>query len=368
MRAHETQRWLLYALICPLALTEMGWNVLRLVVTCMPSLSFLTLTLVSAELRHDLSSIDQPVGTRFSTPGQQGSGAGWVLSTAVPVCLVMGWDTALLVWLFVLLVTPRNSGTRSIRSELPTLFAFILLGAVILVWLLIGEVVYSTTQGVGYVPTHALVSYLLTAAVIASLLATYLWERIYAMRHFARAEWGSSLATLDAFDSSTEGDWARDDEGIVVRAAGMGTLDDPPLTPFTESPVTVGWKGYDAPPADPLPVSADGEQLSTVRLSSDSWTSPVSGRRSLELAMAERREQLLREAEERFEREMRAILAVTAVEGEDSGQEERYLREKRAILDLGGDGDRLQSARDEYTSEKRRILSGDFGLQRTRSA
>lgn len=34
MRAHETQRWLLYALVCPLALGEMGWNVLRIVITC----------------------------------------------------------------------------------------------------------------------------------------------------------------------------------------------------------------------------------------------------------------------------------------------------------------------------------------------
>lgn len=316
------------------------------------------LTVVSPELRQDLSSIDGPVGPISSTrrwEGREGSGARWIVSTAVPVCLLMAWDMCVLAWLFVLLVSPRTSATRSIRSELRTLLSFLILGSVSLLWLVIGEPVYATSQG-GYVPVHALVSYLLTVAVIAALLATYLWQRIYAKRHFTKAEWGSSLATLDAFDPSE--DWAQDEDGLVVRAASMG-MDEPIVTPLPMSPATAtGAKGYDAPPpTDP----ASPEALPPMRLSLESTRlSPLGVTRPEETA-AERRERLLREAEERYEAEKRAILAATANE---TGGSDAYRKEKRAVLALG---DRHR-AQEEYVSEKRRILSGEFGLSRVRSA
>lgn len=283
----------------------------------------------------------------------------------------MAWDLAVLAWLFVLLVSPRTSATRSIRSELRTLLSFLILGSVSLLWLVIGEPVYATSQG-GYVATHALVSYLLTAAVMAALLATYLWQRIYAQRHFTKAEWGSSLATLDAFDPSTEVDWAQDEDGLVVRAAGMGTRDcEEMVTPYGMSPTTpTAVKGYDAPPPDSTIagidaslVSASVEHLPPLRLSMESTrlSPPVTGEMGLETA-AERRERLLREAGERYEAEKRAILAATAAE--ETGCTNAYQREKRAVLALGA----RHHGREEYLAEKRRILSGDFGLSRVRSA
>lgn len=84
----------------------------------------------------------------------------------------------------------------------------------------------------------------------AILLGVCFWESSHTKRHYPQAEWGSSIQTLDTFDTADPDDtyWIKTGDGTFVRAAELGYRGTG-VTPYREVyTVPPNNKEYDLPP------------------------------------------------------------------------------------------------------------------------
>lgn len=207
-----------------------------------------------------------------------------------------------------------------------------------------------------HVTPAELLAWVLAGAVVAALAANWAWLRAYARAHFARREWGSSLATLDSFDTTEEPgtEWS-DKDSVYQRtrtdadAPALPALDER-VTPFvlarTHAPSGSG-KAYDAPPDTPyLPCAGAGEHAyagPSTAACGDSPASHPSPQSKWRTA-----------AEPPAETPTAARAFCTHCGFRD---EKEQLRRRLPKWEQG----------DGYAREMRRIVDGDFGLHRTRS-
>lgn len=147
------------------------------------------------------------------------------------------------------LFSSRNGRLRSIRNELRHLFLFVISGIVVQTWATIGQfTMKEVLNGFMKVTRFAVMRCFFAWALWAVVLAVYLWERRYARRHYSKAEWCSSLQTLDSFDAGE--DWSKVGPDLLLRGAALGYR-DPGVTPYIETYGAPSYsKGYDAPPSD----------------------------------------------------------------------------------------------------------------------
>lgn len=265
--------------------------------------------------------------------------------------------------------SPAGSATCSIRVELRTLLALAVAGLLLLLWDIVGGILFAREEGkrrheAAHVASAAVVAYVLVFCVVLALAANYVWLRRYAHRHFAPAEWGQSLKRLDAFDSKEEA-LCTEDSGEFTRSRS-GERDVEPFTGLEMGPVSP--KGYDGPPDTPSLSYAGPRTCSRTSYAGPSSgpTSPIStepgirasypGHGAVASSVAqtdayEREKRLIIDGEAGYEREKRAILRSPGVA--EGSRSRGALRASGGSTTLDGGGHR---------SEKSKIRDGDFGI------
>lgn len=196
------------------------------------------------------------------------------------------------------------------------------------------------------------VSYAALGALLLPLAANYAWLLVYARRHYARSEWGQSLARLDSFDTDDEEAAYKEEQSEYTRSRldEESVPGDDLVTPFVLPAAPPArqrtGKGYDAPPDWPCPY--DSYLTAT-------YAGPSSAGPSLRAGTGTGTSGWDAEPpQSKWRRDEDPSPPCCSRCG--------YAAEKAALLRLDkwaqGDG---------YRREKRLIVDGEFGLHRTRS-
>lgn len=144
---------------------------------------------------------------------------------------------------------------RSLRVERRWMLGLTIGGFIAQTWMVLGDfmnIVFDMPQSMDGVTRFFVIKYVFAWLLWFCVLGACIWELRHIKRHYSRTEWGSSLQTLDTFDTTDPEDanWAKADNGTFVRGAALGYR-DPRVTPYRETySVPLSNKAYDLPPDD----------------------------------------------------------------------------------------------------------------------